>query len=186
MREPPAPSPEPDRSRTPSGQSIRFLVVGRLLGPVGVSGDLRAQLLTDFPERFPDLRTVHLGDNLRPYRVVWARLEGGTAVLHLSGVDDVAAAQGLANQDVQIPIDAAAELPADQYFWHQILGLAVWSDDGVYLGTVVEVMRTGSNDVYLVRNGTRDALIPAIEDVVREVDLEQRRMIVHLLPGLVD
>jgi 16S rRNA processing protein RimM len=161
-------------------------VIGRVLGPVGIGGDVRVQVVTDFPERFRRVRLVHLGDNLRPYRVQAARVESGGTVLHLAGVDDAAAAQALAGQDVQVPIDEAVELEPDQFFWHEIVGLEVWSEEAEDLGQIVEVIRTGSNDVYVVRKGAREILVPAIEDVVREVDLDRRRMTVRLLPGMAD
>jgi 16S rRNA processing protein RimM len=179
-------SPRRDRSRTPSGEAVRFLVVGRVLGPLGINGDVRVRLLTDFPGRFEHLQTVHLGDNLRPYRVGHARLEGGTVVLHLSGVDDAATAQSLANQDVQVPISEAVALPPDQFYVHEIVGLEVWTDAGRRLGNVVDVLRTGSNDVYVVRSGAQELLLPVIEDVVQSIDPASRRIVVHLLPGLED
>ncbi len=175
-----------DRARTPRGTAIRFLVVGRILGAVGVNGEMRVRLLTDFPERFRQLRTVHLGERLHPYPVLAARVENDTAVLKLAGVDDAAAAQALRGQDLHVPIEEAAPLEPDQYYWHQIVGLPVWTDDGRFLGRIREVLRTGSNDVYVVGSGGREVLLPAIEEVIRQVDLTHQKMIVHLLPGLVD
>lgn len=172
------------RALTPAGQEIRFLVIGRILGPVGLSGELRVQVLTDFPDRFLQLQTVNLGDNLRPYHVQRARLDRGTAVLKLAGVDDATVARALMNQDVQIPFSEAVELPPDQYFWHEIVGLDVWTDTGRYLGRVQEVLQTGSNDVYVVGQGATELLIPAIEEVVLSIDVATHRMTVHLLPGL--
>jgi len=178
------PSPDPDRSRTPTGIPVRFLVVGRILGPVGLLGDVRAQVHTDFPARFEQVETVHLGDRLRPYGVEKARVEGATVLLHLAGVDNFEAANALANQDVQIPISDAVSLPPGQFFWHEVVGMDVWSDNERYLGKIREVLRTGSNDVYAVWDGSRELLVPAIEDVVQRIDSVGQKMIVHLLPGL--
>jgi 16S rRNA processing protein RimM len=168
----------------PIRQEVRFLVIGRILGPIGLAGEVRVQILTDFPDRFLSLHTIHVGDNLRPYAVQTVRLDRGTAILKLAGIDDATTARALANQDVQIPAREAVELPPDHYFWHQIIGLEVWTDDGRLLGRVTEILRTGSNDVYVVGEGASEVLIPAIEDVVRQVDLVNGRLIVHLLPGL--
>ncbi|MGH2457369.1 MAG: ribosome maturation factor RimM [Chloroflexota bacterium] len=176
----------PGRGRTPTGHEVRFLVIGRILGPVGLSGEVRVQILTDFPDRFLQLHTVHLGDNLRPYQVEDARLDRGSAVLKLSGSDDATVAATFTDQDVQIPISEAVELAPDQYFWHQIVGIEVWTDTGRDLGPITEVLQTGSNDVYVVGRGADEILIPAIADVVREIDVAARRMTVHLLPGLED
>ncbi len=165
---------------------VRFLVVGRILGSAGLSGEVRAQILTDFPHRFEQLSAIHLGDNLRPYRVESVKLDGATVILKLDGVDDPSTAQALRNADLQVPIEQAVTLEPDQYYWHQIEGLEVWTDQGVILGRVNEVLRTGSNDVYVVRTGARDVLLPAIDEVIRDVDLANHRLVVHLIPGLVD
>lgn len=175
-----------DRSGTPGGAPVRFLVIGRILGPVGLNGDVRARILTDFPERFERLETVYVGNSLRPHRVQVVRMDPGAVILHFSGIDDATAAHALSNLDLQVPIGEAADLPADQYFWHQIIGLQVWTEDGAYLGKVADVLRTGSNDVYVVQDGAREVLLPAIADVVRSIDLRANRMVIHLLPGLVD
>jgi len=187
MSDQPHPSPRcTSRAITPTGQAVRFLVIGRILGPVGVSGEVRAQILTDFPDRFLELQTLHVGDNLRPYRLQSARLERETVLLKLAGISDLNTAQALAGQDIQIPIEQAVELPPDTYFWHQIVGLDVWTTNGQYLGTVSEVLRTGSNDVYVVGKGAQEILIPAIADVICSIDLPNRRMTINLIPGLAD
>lgn len=175
-----------ERALTPSGREVRFLVIGRVLGPVGTTGTVRVQILTDFPDRFLQLQKVHLGDNLRPYHVASARLERGSALLKLAGIDDANTARSLSNQDVQIPIEEAVALPPDIYFWHQIIGLDVWTDDGRYLGKITDVLQTGSNDVYVVGEGPGEILIPAIDEVVCQIDLPARKMTVHLLPGLLE
>jgi 16S rRNA processing protein RimM len=167
-----------------NADQARFLVVGRVIGPVGLSGESRAQLLTDFPERFDGLERIHVGDNLRPFHIEWARVEGDFVILKLVGVDDAEAARALRGKDLSIPVEQAVELPPDSYYWHQIVGMDVWSDDGRQLGSVSEVLRTGSNDVYVVSHGGKELLIPAIEDVILQVDVARRRMLVHLLPGM--
>lgn len=172
-------APSTSTSRAPS-----FLVIGRILGPVGTRGDVRAQIITDFPDRFERLTTVYVGDNLKPFHVQLAKLESGTVLLKLATVDDANAAAALRNADLHVPIEEAVTLPDDQFYWHQIVGLDVWTDDGRSLGKVTEVLRTGSNDVYVVGRGSNELLIPAIEDVIREIDLPARRITVKLLPGL--
>jgi 16S rRNA processing protein RimM len=188
--------PEPDRStnapgesraHSPAGQAVRFLVIGRILGPVGVEGDVRVQALTDFPERFEKLSSVHVGDNLRPYGIKRVRLEGGENVLlKLDGVDTADAARAMRNFELSVPIDQAVPLEADRFYWHEIVGLDVWTDTGENLGKVQQVVRTGSNDVYVVGTGAKEVLIPAIEDVVKSIDVTAGKMTVHLLPGLID
>jgi 16S rRNA processing protein RimM len=104
--------------------------------------------------------------------------------LKLAGIDDRTAAEAMRGALVRVPIEQAVELPPGSYFWHEIVGLRVQDTRGRALGTVAEVLATGSNDVYVVRDERRELLIPAIKDVVREIDLEQGRILIELLPGL--
>ena len=84
-----------------------------------------------------------------------------------------------------VPVSEAVPLPGDSYFWHQIIGLKVRSDAGQELGEVADIMQTGSNDVYVVRKDSTELLLPAIKDVVQEIDLTGGVMTVHLMEGLV-
>ena len=163
----------------------RFLVIGEVLRPQGVRGEVKARVLTDFPERFRVLKRAYLGQTLRPVTVEGVRFHQGCVLLKFAGYDDRTAAESLRGALVQIPIEEAMLLEEDEYYLYQIVGLAVWTVQGEYLGQVREVLVTGSNDVYIVRGPKGEILLPAIEEVIREVDLEAGRLTVMLLEGLV-
>jgi 16S rRNA processing protein RimM len=127
-----------------------------------------------------------LGDGLEPRRVERQRLQGKRVVLKLEGIDDRTTAESLRGALVSVPIEAAVKLPPGEYFWHEIIGLRVEDGAGRPLGRVVEILETGSNDVYVVRSPDRELLLPAIKDVVRGIDRERGTMRVELLPGLGD
>jgi 16S rRNA processing protein RimM len=120
-----------------------------------------------------------------PFTLDGVRLHKGAALLKLKGCHNRAAVEGLRGQLVLIPIEEAVPLEQDEYYAHQIVGLAVWTASGEYLGTVDEVISTGSNDVYVVQGEGQEILIPAIEDVVLEINLAQGRLLVELLEGLI-
>ncbi len=141
--------------------------------------------MTDFPDRFSRLQKVYLGPEAVPFALKGVRLHKGAALLKLEGCHDRTAVEKLRGQLVQIPIEEAVPLEQDEYYEHQIVGLAVWTAGGDYLGTVDEVISTGSNDVYVVQSEGREILIPAIEDVVLEINLAQGRMVVELMEGLI-
>jgi len=141
--------------------------------------------MTDFPDRFALLRKVYLGPKAMPFALEGFRLHKGSALLKLEGCHDRAAVEKLRGQLVQIPIEEAMPLEEDEYYEHQIVGLAVWTAGGEYLGTVDEIIFTGSNDVYVVRGEGREILIPAIENVVLEINLVKRRLIVEMMEGLI-
>mgnify|MGYP005838996749 CR=1 FL=1 len=160
------------------------LAVGRVLAPWGRSGQVRAEILTSFPQRFARLRQVLVGEELTPYRLESARLHKGTVILKLEGVDDPSQAAQLRGRFLYVPLAEAMPLAEDQYYHHQILGLDVWTTEGTYLGQVSEIIETGANDVYVARKDAREVLIPALSSVVLEVDLERHRLVVSLPPGL--
>jgi len=168
----------------------RYLVVGQVDGAHGLQGEIKVKLLTDDPHRFDQLDQVFLGvDDEEPTaRKFWGyRLHKDRALLQLEGCNDRATAQALRGLLVQVPVEDAIPLDEDEYFEHQILGLSVWTVDGTCLGIIDEIIYTGANEVYVIQDptpGRPEVLIPAIKDVVLEVDLDAGRLTVDLPEGL--
>ncbi|MCL5265334.1 MAG: ribosome maturation factor RimM [Chloroflexi bacterium] len=176
---------EPKDSSALPLSATSHLVIGRVLGPRGVKGELRVQVLTDFPDRFAKLKTVFVGEELRLYQVEHSRLVKGTALLKLQGIDSADEAMKLRGRSIHVPVEEAVPLSEGQYYWHQIIGLDVWTTEGVLLGKLTEILRTGANDVYVVQKDDKEVLLPAIEQVIKEIDLEKGRMVVELMLGMV-
>ncbi|MDR7417263.1 MAG: ribosome maturation factor RimM [Armatimonadota bacterium] len=166
---------------------MRTLRIGTITRPHGLRGEVRVLPDTDFPDRFQALRRVLVAgpEGEVPYEVESVRPHGRFFLVKLRGVEDREAAEALRGRELRIPGEEATPLPEGTYYVADILGLEVRTEDGEVLGWVREVLRTGANDVYVVA-GNREILLPAIEEVVREVNLEARCMVVRLLPGLVD
>lgn len=160
------------------------LVVARILAPWGLRGEVKAAILTDFPHRFEQLERVYLGEQLEPAQLEHSRLHKSFIILKFEGLDHRDAVDRLKGRLVQIPAEEAIPLDEGDYYVYQIVGLRVWTVDGEYLGQIDEVLFTGSNEVYVVKNNEDEILIPAIAEVVRKVDLETGRLTVHLLEGL--
>lgn len=166
----------------------RFLAIGQVIGVHGLRGELKVKILTEDPTRFRLLKRVLIGlegEEPQPRRLEGHRLHQGQALLKLEGCDDRETGQALRGHFVLIPLAEAIPLGEGEYWEHQIVGLAVWSEAGELLGEVVEILYTGANDVYVVRNPDGEILIPAIAGVIREVDLEGGRLLVQLPEGLV-
>ena len=158
------------------------MAVGLVAAPWGVRGDVKVQPLTDFPERFQPGATLWVrGYRHKVQRSRWSR---GLVYLGLRGVDSRDAADKLRGALLEVPETDLPPLPEGQYYRFQIVGLEVWTPQGDALGRVEEVLSTGSNDVYVIRGGPRELLIPALEDVVKEVDLEGGRLVVEPLTEL--
>jgi len=173
----------PRRSRERSARRVpHYLVVGKVVAPWGTRGELKVAILTDFPDRFRELKRVYLGD--RSLMVEGHRRLGRWVILRLEGCADRNSAEKLRGELVQIPLEEAVPLSEDEYYIYQIVGLEVWTKEGEHLGRVSEVLFTGANEVYVVEGGQGEILLPAIEDVIKEVDLEGGRLVVEPLEGM--
>jgi 16S rRNA processing protein RimM len=156
-----------------------WMLIGRIAGPFGVRGEAKVEGLTDFPDRFRQLKRVFLGPEHRSVAVENCRLQGSRPVLKLAGIDSPEAVKSLGTCEVAVPRDQAVALPAGHYYLDDLLGMNVSTVDGEGLGTVVDVIRTGSNDVYVVEEGQTTVLVPAITDAVNEIDFSARRIVVE-------
>jgi len=160
-----------------------FLIVAEIIAPFGIRGEVKAEILTDFPERLASRSTVYLGregETPRPYAVRGVRFHKQHALLTFAGVEDRTTAETLRGLLVQIPSGDAPPLPAGVFYFHQIIGLAVYDPDGAYHGTVTSIMTTAGNDVYVVTGEAGRLFVPAIADFVHAVDLERGRLIVDV------
>jgi 16S rRNA processing protein RimM len=161
------------------------ITVARVVAAHGVRGEVRAYPETDFPERLRPGRAVYLAGVAAPR---WSRITGARPhrppllLLRLEGVGDRTAAEALRGAELQVPAASLPPLPAGTYYLHQIVGLRVLTEDGRELGRVEDVERPGGNDVYVVG----PYLIPALREVVREIDLAAGRMVIRPLPGLLE
>lgn len=162
-----------------------FLAVGRLRRPHGLRGDLVMEVLTDFPERLKSGVTVYVGEAYQPLRIRRCRRHPPVLLLAFDGYSDNEQVGELRNRMVFVRADDCPPLPEGEYYHHQILGMQVITDEGRELGAVVQILETGANDVYIIRpEAGPEILLPAIDDVILEINLALQQMRVHLLPGL--
>ena len=167
------------------------MVVGRVLRPHGVSGELLVEVLSDAPERFAPGVAVTAGDPdsggpLRPLEVSGARVHQGRMLLRFAGVTDRDAADPLRGNLLSIPAEAARELGADEFWRHQLVGLAVVDAEGNHRGVVSEVLPGAAHDLLEVRRPDGvTVLVPAVAALVA-VELEAGRVVVQAIPGLLD
>jgi 16S rRNA processing protein RimM len=163
-----------------------FLAVGQLRRPHGIRGEMQMVVLTDFPERLVPGFTVFLGEKHHQHQIRSVRPHKGLLLVAFNGYEDRTAVEVLRNLYVYVPLESAPELPEGEYYQHELLGLVVRTEKGTVLGPVVEILETGANDVLVVQMaGDREALLPLIDEVVLDVDLETGVMQVRLLPGLI-
>ena len=157
------------------------VTVGRITAAHGIRGELKVQPLTDFPQRFQPGSRLWLDG--APHDVERGRPQGRNVILKLRGVDTRTQAEALAGKELLAP--EATQIEAEGvYYLHDVIGLRVEDAAGETLGELAEVLSTGSNDVYVVRGERGEMLLPALDDVVRRVDVAGGRIIVDVPNGI--
>jgi 16S rRNA processing protein RimM len=163
----------------------RFLVIGRILKPHGVRGEVRVDIISESPERFTWLDEVYIGHEMPTLRTVESiRFHKSWALLKLAGCDDRNSANLLRSQLVQIPESEGLPLEDGEYYLYQLLGLKVYTEDHDYLGDISEVIETKANNVFVVKGLDAEILLPDIGEVIRDIDFESGVVTVRLMPGL--
>ncbi len=164
------------------GSEPLFLTIGRILAPWGIKGEVKIQVLTDFPDSFATQNQVYLRGH--PLTIERSWHHDKHLIIKLGTIDDRGAAEKLRGCDVEIPLSQAHTLPEGEYYPLQLIGLKVQTEEGEPLGEVVDIWLRESNDVYVVRGQRGQILVPAIEDVVRSIDLENGIMVIEVMNGL--
>ncbi len=164
-----------------------YLLIGTVIGAHGIKGFLKVRSYAESLSVFEPDNDVLLSDSAnrkKTFTVRGASPHKRGVLLSLAGIDTREQAESLVGADFLIAKDTLPELAEDTYYWSDLIGLSVYTVDDVYLGDITEIIPTGSNDVYVVRERDREILIPALVDVVREVRLAEKRMRVDLPEGL--
>jgi len=162
----------------------RDILIGKVVGPFGIRGEVKVLVLTDFPERFDVGRKIALittTDERRVIRIKAGRPHGGGLLLKLEGVESRNDAEALRGAHIAIDRDELGELQEGSFYVFDIIGLKVVTDDGREFGEVTEVLQGGANDAYCTSTGL---CIPALKDVVVKVDIPGRVMVIRPMPGL--
>lgn len=164
-----------------------FLAVGRIVRPHGVHGEVRVELLTDNPERFEWLDAVYVGEKSpRLVEIESVRYHQNAVLLKLVGYPSRTEAEALRGELLQVPESEAVPLEEGEYFLYQLIGVEVETEEGINLGRLTEILETGANNVFVIEGQKGQLLIPDIPDVVKLVDIENNRLVIHALPGLIE
>ena len=167
---------------------MEYLEIGQIVNTNGLKGLLTVNPFTDDIERFEDLKKVYILYNkeLIEKTIEEVKYKKNQVLLKLKGIDSIEEAEKYRECYLKINREDAIELPKDTYFIVDLLGLEVVTTDNKLLGKINDIFQTGSNDVYIVKDELgKQILLPAISDVVKKVDLENKKMIVELIEGLI-
>jgi 16S rRNA processing protein RimM len=168
----------------------RLVAIGEIGRPHGVRGKVRVTPLTDRPDRFEALRECILWDERhgqqRPCQITEARGHGDVAILKLAGYDSPEAVGTLTGWLLAIPEGEALPPPDGHFYPWQLVGCRVWTEEGRDVGRVLRIEGSPAQDLWVVGDETREHLVPAVAEIVREVDLRQRRVVIRPPEGLLD
>lgn len=164
-----------------------LLQVGVITTTHGIRGEVKVFPTTDDPKRFKDLKqvVVDTGRQQLDMEIASVKFFKNMVIVKFKGIDDINDVEKYRKAGIYVTRENAVPLKENEYFIADLIGLTVVTEEGEELGKIDDVLQTGANDVYVVKQkNAADLLIPAIHDCVKEVDLENGKMTVHLLPGL--
>jgi len=172
------------RART----AAQYMAIGKIIGPHGIRGEVKVTVMTDYPERFRPGARVYLGtlEEAAPAEIVAVRPHKNMLLVLLADVSDRNAAELLRDRFLLIPEAEAMPLGDHENYAHDLIDLAVETVEGEALGRLTEILFTAANDVYVVGGPAGELLLPALREVVLEVDLAAGEMVVALPEGLRD
>ena len=161
--------------------------MGEIVGVHGLHGALKIRSYADSPALFEAGQKFYLESpdgHVQTRSVVWAKPHGKGLLLAIEGVTDREAAEGLIGSRLAVERATLPDLEEGTFYWFELIGMSVYTRQDQYLGVVENIIPTGSNDVYVVRDGQSEVLVPALASVVQLIDTNQRRMEVDLPEGL--
>ena len=166
---------------------LEYLSIGQIINTHGLRGAVKVYPLTDDISRFKKLKEVYVEENdgIVKYKVESVKFLSSTVSVKLKGVDSEEAANKLRGFYIKVDRKSAVKLPKDTYFICDLIDLEVYDEKGLLIGTVKDVLQTGSNDVYVIESSGKDILIPALKDIVKKIDLENKKILVEMPEGLI-
>ena len=162
-----------------------FLEIGQIVNTRGLRGEVKIMPWCDDPVVFEELEYIIIDH--KEYDIEYVKYHKNFVILKLEGIDDINEAEKYRNKTVYVEREMLGELPEGTYYICDLLGCEVRLISGEVLGEIDDVIKTGSNDVYSVKNDLgKPVLIPVIDEVVKEVNIDERYVIVEPLKGLID
>jgi 16S rRNA processing protein RimM len=166
-----------------------LLLVGKVIRPHGLDGSLRIRSYAQSAESFLDAGNVFLKsdkDEMRKCKVLSIKPHKSLFLILLQGLRSPEEAERYRGAEIFIRKDLLEQKGEEEYFWFELIGLEVFLNSGQYLGKLTDIIPTGSNDIYVVKKGGKELLIPAIHEVIDEIDVENKKIIISEMEGLLN
>lgn len=165
-----------------------FIIIGKIVSTQGNKGEVKVVPLTNSIDRFRKLTDIFIkkGNNKKLLNINNLKIKKNTVILKLEGIENIEKAEMIVGSFLEVKRSNAIKLPKDTYFIFDIIGLEVYTNENELLGKVDNIISTGSNDVYVVKNENKqEILIPAIREVIKNIDLEKKRININMVDGLI-
>ena len=165
-----------------------YFEIGQIVNTSGLKGEIKVKPFTDDIKKFNNLKTIYVSikKELKEFEIEHVRFSKNMVFLKLKGINTIEEAENYRNFYLKIKRDKDEKLEEGVYYVVDLIGCTVYTDDNQMLGKVDDVFSTGSNDVYVVKDELgKQVLLPAIKDVIKNVDIENKTITVHLMEGLI-
>lgn len=165
-----------------------FIIIGKIVSTQGNKGEVKVIPLTNSIDRFRKLTDIFIkkGNNKKLLKINNLKIKKNTVILKLEGIENIEKAEMIVGSFLEVKRSNAIKLPKDTYFIFDIIGLEVYTNENELLGKVDNIISTGSNDVYVVKNKNKqEILIPAIREVIKNIDLGKKRISINMVDGLI-
>lgn len=166
----------------------KYFEIGQIVNTFGIKGVIKVNPFTDDVSEFEKIKEILIEKNkeLIEFQVEEAKLHKNQVLLKLKGINDINEAEKLKGCYIKLPREKAKKLPKDTYFIADLIGVEVYSDDGKLLGKVNDIYNTGSADIYEIKDELgKQILLPGTKEVIKQIDVDNEKIIVHLIDGLV-
>lgn len=167
---------------------MQYLEIGQIVNTFGIKGMVKVRPFTDNIERFNKLKKVYVvNKNARKeLKIEEVKYHKNMVLVKFEGVENLEDAENYRNYYLEIDRKDAKPLEEGNYYIVDLLGLDVYEEEGNFLGKLEDIYNTGSNDIYVVKSEDgKQVLLPAIKDVIKKIDIENKKIIVHLIKGLI-
>lgn len=164
-------------------------IIGNIAKPQGIKGEVKVEIITSFPEHFLDLDELFIDfdGNLQTYSIESVRVSDRFVYIKFNDVNDRNDADLLRNKNLLIPVDELMPLEKDEIYVHDLIGMDVVDEDDTHLGKIIDVVSNDSSDIYVLKNmNDEEVLIPAVKDIVKDIDKSARKIVIHVIDGLLD
>lgn len=166
-----------------------LIAIGRILKPIGRRGEVKIHPLTDDKDRFKVLQSVWVGDDETTAEldnVAAVRVDKKHVVVSLETVETTYEAEQLRHKYLLVPKEKAVKPRTGSFFVNDVIGCEVVTEEQIKIGVVTDLLTLPANDVWVVWNGVKEILIPAVKAIIRQVDVENKRITIHMLEGLLE